>query len=123
MSCVAKNVDQNSQKFMGSCMIDKKKTNNLREKIDQILWNDWDPIGVNDIPEAKGEYTSYADHIVSRLLNNKEDKKAILDYLFWAEVENMGLGTGNANRNIIDNKNVPIVEKIFKSLLGDHELE
>ncbi len=108
---------------MGSCMIDKKKTNNLREKIDQILWNDWDPIGVNDIPEAKGEYTSYADHIVSRLLNNKEDKKAILDYLFWAEVENMGLGTGNANRNIIDNKNVPIVEKIFKSLLGDHELE
>ena len=30
------------------------------KSIDEILWNDWDPIGVNDTEGARGEYSSYA---------------------------------------------------------------
>ena len=37
------------------------------ETVRRILWETWDPIGVNDIPEAFGEYDSYAPTIVSML--------------------------------------------------------
>ena len=31
----------------------------LYKRIDEILWEDWDPIGVNDVEEARDEYQSY----------------------------------------------------------------
>jgi hypothetical protein len=34
--------------------------NKLHKIIDEILWNDWDPIGVNEYGEdARDEYQSY----------------------------------------------------------------
>ena len=49
----------------------------LYRKIDEILWFDWDPIGVNDIA-PKDEYRSYLPEIY-RLkksgANNKEIAK------------------------------------------------
>ncbi len=35
----------------------------IAQKIDEILWFDWDPIGVNDYPEARDEYRSYVPEI------------------------------------------------------------
>jgi hypothetical protein len=96
-------------------MNDKNKITQFREEIDQILWKDWDPIGVNDTPEAEGEYTSYADQICSQLINTKQDKQGILDYLFWVETSLMGFGNGDANQKIIDSKNSPVAEKILNA--------
>jgi hypothetical protein len=42
---------------MGTKMDDKELL--IYKRIDEILWNDWDPIGVKEFPEARDEYQSY----------------------------------------------------------------
>jgi hypothetical protein len=78
----------------------KKFKDNLTEasdfltfkKIDDILWFDWDPIGINDIA-PRDEYQSYVPEIFG-LIKSKTDKKGIADRLYKLETETMGM-TGN----------------------------
>jgi hypothetical protein len=58
--------------------------------IDEILWNDWDPIGVNTFPEARDEYYMYLPNIFS-LKKAKADKETIAQHLFRIISERMGL--------------------------------
>lgn len=58
----------------------KDETEQLIRKIDEILLQFWDPIGVKDAPEAADEYTSYARTIV-RMLSEGRDAYAISNYL------------------------------------------
>ena len=37
--------------------------NKLYKIIDEILWEDWDPIGVNDHKSARDEYQSYLPQV------------------------------------------------------------
>jgi hypothetical protein len=37
----------------------------LLERVRQVLWETWDPIGVNEHPEASSEYDSDAPGVVS----------------------------------------------------------
>ncbi len=67
----------------------------LFEQIDQILWNDWDPIGVNDSSEATDEYRSYVPHLVKLKLEGA-DKHKIANHLYHIETVNIGL-SGNKN--------------------------
>lgn len=67
----------------------------LFKRIDDILWFDWDPIGVNDIA-PRDEYQSYVPEIF-RLLKSNVDKKEIADRLFRLETETMGM-VGNMKR-------------------------
>ena len=62
----------------------------LYKDIDEILWNDWDPIGVND-DAPRDEYQSYTPAIFD--LKIKEvDKEAIAQKLYEFETGRMGLG-------------------------------
>lgn len=65
----------------------------LYNEIDDILWKDWDPIGVDDIKEVRDEYQSYTPHIFSLTIHSS-DKTKLADYLYELETKNMGL-TGN----------------------------
>ncbi len=60
------------------------------EKIRGVLMNEWDPIGVSDIPEAADEYDSYIG-VVYRLIVEGSPASKIAEYLRWVEVERMGL--------------------------------
>ena len=62
---------------------------NLYETIDYILWNEWDPIGINDIA-PRDEYQSYTPTIFE-LKNKGADKKLIAKTLHKIETETMGL--------------------------------
>ena len=62
----------------------------LYKAVDEILWNDWDPIGVNDMPEAAGEYVAYAEQVLGFKLN-KASVQELADLLFRIETEMMGL--------------------------------
>ena len=86
-------------------MIDKLK--NIR----RLLWEDWDPIGVND-SAPNDEYDSYADRIFS-MVNRGSGESDIAEYLFWAETENMGLGGPNYDDAVRRNASV-IAAKIMK---------
>lgn len=74
------------------------KQRQLFNEIDKILWEDWDPIGVNDIEEARDEYQSYTPHIFSLVIQGA-DKVKIKKHLSQLEKNDMGFGSSN-NENI-----------------------
>jgi hypothetical protein len=59
--------------------------------IDDILWKDWDPIGVNEVSEAKDEYHTYAWKVVDFKLKGA-NFETIAQYLFLIETKQIGLG-------------------------------
>ena len=73
-------------------MIDSSlnRTSQMREKIKEALLNEWDPIGVKDIPGAESEYDGYTSAI-SELLSQQKTRDDLFNYLWWAETEHMGL--------------------------------
>ncbi|MBN8531430.1 MAG: hypothetical protein J0L97_06170 [Alphaproteobacteria bacterium] len=90
-------------------MIDKQKHRALRTEIDRLLWEEWDPIGVNDAPEARDEYRSYAGGVCTMLWDGKT-RDDILAYLHWAESDHMGTG---ASRETLDARNAALLGRIF----------
>lgn len=69
----------------------------LYKALDEILWKDWDPIGVQWAKEAaRDEYHSYLPKVFE-LAKSNESKQEISDYLLNTETEYMGL-PGNKER-------------------------
>jgi len=66
-----------------------KEQKELYKTVDEILWNDWDPIGVNDVA-PRDEYQSYVPEIFSLLIQNKSEKE-IADRLYEIETETIGV--------------------------------
>ena len=77
----------------------------IYQRIDEILWFDWDPLGINDIA-PRDEYKSYVIDIFD-LLKAKADKRTMAQHLFKIETNNMAKG-GNFE------KCLTIAEKILK---------
>jgi hypothetical protein len=63
----------------------------LYRAIDEILWREWDPIGVFGIEDARDEYHGYLPEVFRLALAG--DRRRIADYLTWAASERMGLNT------------------------------
>ncbi len=74
--------------------------NSLYSEVDWILWNDWDPIGVNDYGGPSDEYTGYVPQIY-KLLTDLKDETEIAEYLDFISTDNMGL-----NSNLTENQRV-----------------
>ena len=89
----------------------KGKFLNLYLQIDQILWEDWDPIGINDYA-PRDEYQSYTP-IILKLVKSKSDSIKIAQKLYEIETETIGLSGNYENClkvaekiNNLDMKNV-----------------
>lgn len=61
----------------------------LYKKIDDILWFDWDPIGIKD-DAPRDEYQGYVPEIFG-LVKTKADRQEIANRLHKLETENMGM--------------------------------
>jgi hypothetical protein len=61
----------------------------IYKKIDDILWFDWDPIGVNNYA-PRDEYQSYVPKIF-KLKKSGAAKQEIAECLFKFETERMGM--------------------------------
>ncbi len=72
-------------------MEDEKGYKQRLKYIEQILFNDWDPIGINDDFVAFDEYDGYAPKIMSMYFNGGFTEDAIIKYLLEVETQNMGL--------------------------------
>lgn len=66
------------------------KYKRILKEISEILWNEWDPVGVNDVPEARDEYDSYLG-TVYWLLAVKAPDAFLYSYLYYVESVLMGL--------------------------------
>jgi hypothetical protein len=73
---------------------DKRTALAIQESIRQILLRDWDPIGVNDVPEAQDEYDSYVGGVY-RLLASHCSTEQMVDHLAKIESQTMALGVAN----------------------------
>ena len=62
----------------------------LQSRIRDALLHEWDPIGIQEYPEAKDEYDSYVPE-VCRMLSCGASEGDILNYLWWLETQQMGL--------------------------------
>ncbi|MES2619260.1 MAG: hypothetical protein V4615_00290 [Bacteroidota bacterium] len=69
--------------------MDASEHKKLYNAIDEILWNDWDPIGVNGIA-PRDEYQSYTP-IIFKLKTNGADKEAIAKRLHEIETVTIGV--------------------------------
>jgi hypothetical protein len=76
----------------------------LYQAIDEILWRDWDPIGVFGIDGARDEYQMYLPQVYQLALEG--DRAKIADYLFVVATERLGLTTQR-------NQHLAVAEKIL----------
>ena len=59
-------------------------------RIRAVFMNDWDPIGVRDIPECTDEYDSYVVPLYS-ILRQRRSETALLNFLQGAYRDMMGI--------------------------------
>ena len=63
----------------------------LYQAIDEILWRDWDPIGISKLEGPRDEYQMYLPEVHRLALAG--DRAKMVEYLFWAATDRMGLTT------------------------------
>jgi hypothetical protein len=63
------------------------------ERVSKTLWEVWDPIGVNAIPEAVGEYDTYATDVLE-LLRRGCSRQELTAHLRRLEAGQMGMAGG-----------------------------
>ena len=64
----------------------------IQDSIRRVLLKDWDPIGIQDEPNAQDEYDSYVGGVY-RLLVQGASPAEVADHLATVEREAMGLKT------------------------------
>ena len=62
----------------------------LYKRIDEILYNDWDPIGVSGFGGPTDEYHGYLPQVFKLALSGN-DHQEIAEYLTWVTVDRMGM--------------------------------
>lgn len=86
-----------------------KEQNQLYELIDNLLWEEWDPIGVNDNPNIRDEYQSYTPQIFSLILKGGTIEDIAQKLL---SIETEWIGLDDSDEQIL-NKNRQIAQKMI----------
>ncbi len=66
-----------------------KKAREIQDAIGAALMQYWDPIGVADVPEARGEYDSYVGPVY-RVLAGSRFQEDLINYLSYIQTKMMG---------------------------------
>ena len=53
--------------------MEKYPARSIKQKIDHILWEVWDPIGLNRISPARDEYSGYVNEVFQLLTSGASD--------------------------------------------------
>jgi hypothetical protein len=76
---------------LGASMRERlRRVKSCQDAIRAVLMREWDPIGVAGVAQAQDEYDGYIHQIVG-LLIRREPRHKLVDFLWWAETEAMGL--------------------------------
>ncbi|HYJ78028.1 MAG TPA: hypothetical protein VEW03_00300, partial [Longimicrobiaceae bacterium] len=77
--------------------MDKQTSRQLIARVDAVLWEVWDPIGVNHEPLARDEYSSYAPDVAALLRAGAADAE-IERHLSAIVLDRMGMSWVNPER-------------------------
>ncbi len=69
----------------------KQRATQIQDSIRQVLFRDWDPIGVNDNPKLADEYDSYIAPVY-RILSGSRSEDDLIECLYRAEHDQIGTG-------------------------------
>lgn len=72
------------------------------------MLDEWDPIGIQGIEEAKDEYNEYASSLCQLLILGKSEGE-VFEYLWWLETEHMGL-SGDMEKTKVIAKRLGLLE-------------
>jgi hypothetical protein len=71
-------------------MMEKYAARTVKQEIDRVLWEVWDPIGVNQFSDARDEYSSYVNGVFELLTSGASDE-SIAEHLLRITTERMEL--------------------------------
>lgn len=89
----------------------QKMYKGLHQLVDEILWKDWNPIGVTDVT-LRDEYEAYVPEICSLIIQNKSANE-IADKLYQIEKEIMGVA---GNKKHCMNVANTIIHEVHKNM-------
>jgi hypothetical protein len=70
--------------------MEKYVARRVKQEIDRVLWEVWDPIGVNRVPNARGEYGMYVNGVFELLKSGASDE-SIAERLLTIATDRMEL--------------------------------
>ncbi|WP_302568333.1 hypothetical protein [Culturomica massiliensis] len=82
----------------------------IYKAIDEILWKDWDPIGINENENIRDEYQGYTPHVFTLKIQGADVHK-IAQHLYKLETIDMGM-TGD--KELVLNHCKTIAQKIIE---------
>src|SRR6266849_10748931 len=80
----------------------------IQDSIRQVLFRDWDPIGVNDNPKLADEYDSYLAPVY-RILTGSRSEDDLIGFLYRTEHDQIGTGCESPEQLR------PVARKLFGS--------
>ena len=86
---------------------DVDKIAEIHRQLETLLYHDWNPIGVPDIPETVGEYRGYVRAVYDVAVETRS-AQAVAELLLKFEREHMGLTVLSGWR-----ARVPVAQKIL----------
>jgi hypothetical protein len=78
----------------------------LRKVIQQALLEEWDPIGVNEFPEARDEYDGYVGPVLELVLRHSSVEE-IFKYLWWVRIPAKPIGHSGRCRSPVPARRSP----------------
>ena len=75
----------------------KERALKIKDSIRQVLFYDWDPIGINDLTNIDDEYDAYIGPVY-RMLIEKCSEDDLVKYLFQLERDSMGMISKSSER-------------------------
>jgi hypothetical protein len=80
-----------------------RKQKEIFRQIDLILWNDWDPIGINHIKSARDEYYDYIA-VFFKLIYNNASISDFTEQLTYISTNTMGLSANIDHDKFVANR-------------------
>lgn len=69
----------------------KYQSREQRKLVREVLLKEWDPIGINMLPDFQDEYDAYVGSVYLMLVEQDASSKDISDYLFEIATAHMGM--------------------------------
>jgi hypothetical protein len=85
----------------------------LQRRIRDALLHEWDPIGIQEFPEAQDEYDSYVPDVCHLVLSGASFED-IFAYLWSLETQHMGLRGDRQRTEHFANRVIEIGEEVQK---------
>ena len=89
----------------------------LKQRIDEVLYYIWDPIQISDAPATRDEYSTYANQVWRNILEGKS-KEEVSAFLTNVTITRMDLEA----RKEHDDKVAELLFEWVKILQNEHEI-